>query len=194
MISRSLLEQYYLQQNKSMQDIATLLGCSLHKVSYYMKKHGIKRRTRSDAAYLKHNPTGDPFSQKTIASQADAVLFGTGIGLYWGEGTKANKYSVRLGNSDPELIKTFMKFLVELFSVCKDDLRFSLQLFSDTDPEEALVFWVARLGVKRSQFYKTTVTISGSIGTYRKKSTYGVATVYYHNKKLRDLLVRMLPR
>ena len=86
-----------------------------------------------------------------------------------------------------------MTFLIKIFGVQKKDMRFGLQLFSDTDPLEALEYWVKKLKVKHSQFYKVTVTISGSLGTYRKKSQYGVVTIYYHNKKLRDLLVGMLP-
>ena len=177
-----------------MQEIATELGCSLHKVAYYMNKHDIKRRSRSQATYLKHNPNGDPFAPRAVGSRADAKLLGMGLGLYWGEGTKANRHSVRLRNTDPELIRTFMTFLIELFGVHKEDLRFGLQLFTDIDPEETLLFWVTKLDVKPSQFYKITSTISGSIGTYRKKSQHGVVTVHYHNKKLRDLLVGMLPR
>jgi hypothetical protein len=87
----------------------------------------------------------------------------------------------------------FMRFLIELFGVDKDDLRFSLQIFSDIDPEEALMYWTHELGADRSQFYKPTVTISGSLGTYRR-SLYGVVTINYLNKKLRDILVGMLPR
>jgi hypothetical protein len=117
-----------------------------------------------------------------------------GIGLYWGEGNKANKYAVRLGNTDPELIKVFMKFLVEIFDVKVNDMRFQLQTFTDIDTETALHYWTKVLKVDKSQFYKVHVTISGSIGTYKKRSKYGVVTVYYHNKKLRDILVEMLPR
>ncbi len=32
-------------------------------------------------------------------------------------------------------------------------------------------------------------TRSGKIGTYRQKSAHGVVTVYFHNKKLRDILL-----
>lgn len=194
MIDKHLLEKHYVVDRKSMQEIALLLGCSQHKVVYYMDKHGIKRRSRSEAIYQKHNPGGDPFKVKSVVSMADAKLLGVGLGLYWGEGTKANKYSVRLGNTDPELIKTFMTFLTELFGVRMEDMRFGLQIFTDIDPEDALEYWVGKLGVKPSQFYKITGTISGSIGTYRKKSAYGVVTLYYNNKKLRDILVDMLPR
>ena len=120
-------------------------------------------------------------------------LFGLGLGLYWGEGTKANKHSVRLGNTDPDLIVKFIQFLMRFFKIQKKDMRFGLQIFSDMHPQEAMNYWRKKLGVRKDQFYTVTVTRSGKIGTYRKKSRYGVLTVYYHNKKLRELLVNMLP-
>lgn len=193
-MERKVLEKLYLINGASMQEIATQHGCSVHKIAYYMDKYQINRRSISEAVYKKHNPNGDPYKIKPIATLVDAQLLGLGLGLYWGEGTKANKHSVRLGNSDPQLIKQFMLFLIRLFGVKKSDFHFSLQIFSDIEPSEALLYWSRTLKVETSQFYKTTVTISGSIGTYRQKSKYGVVTLYYHNKKLRDLLVESLPR
>lgn len=189
-----MLENLYIQRHYSMQEIAMQHGCSLNKVVYWADKHGIKRRSISDAIYLRNNPNGDPFHIKKITTLEDAQLFGLGVGLYWGEGTKANNSSVRLGNTDPELLKAFMRFLTESCGVPKEKLKFGLQLFTDIDPEAALAYWMQQLEAKSSQFYKITVTISGSLGTYRKKSMYGVVTIYYHNKKLRDILVNFLPK
>ena len=176
-----------------MQEIATILKCSLHKVAYWMEKHALKTRSRSDATYLKRNPDGDPFSFRLPRNFEEAKLFGLGIGLYWGEGTKADRNSVRLGNTDQQLIKKFIQFLVTFFSIEKSDMRFYLQIFSDISPGVAMDFWIKKLTIQRSQFSKPVVTKSGSIGTYRKKSEYGVLTVMYHNKKLRDLLVGLVP-
>ncbi|MFZ3009826.1 MAG: hypothetical protein WA030_02285 [Candidatus Microsaccharimonas sp.] len=159
-----------------------------------MHRYGINRHSISDAIYQQHNPDGDPFVIRDINTMELARLYGLGVGLYWGEGNKANKYAVRLGNTDPELLKVFMKFLVEVFGVKTDDMRFQLQTFTDIDTKLALQYWTKVLGVDKTQFYKVHVTISGSIGNYKKKSEYGVVTVYYHNKKLRDILVGMLPR
>jgi hypothetical protein len=193
MIKRNDLEEMYLINRLSLADIAKRLNCSVHKVTYWMDKYKIQKRTISEAIYLKHNPKGDPFSVRPIKTRADAELLGLGLGLYWGEGAKANKYSIRLGNTDPELLKTFIRFLTDLFGVKKDAIRFGLQIFTDIEPEKALNYWVKMLDTKPSQFYKIIVTISGSLGTYRKKSPYGVVTVYYNNKKLRDIIVGMLP-
>lgn len=192
-IAKDKLKLLYISNGSSMQEIAVELECSVHKVVYWMDRHQIRRRTISEAIYQKHNPNGDPFVVKPIVTMADAELLGMGIGLYWGEGTKANKHSVRLGNTDPALLRKFMEFLIELFGVSKQDMKFGLQIFTDINPEEALAFWTRALEVSPSQFYKIHVTISGSLGTYKRKSSYGVVTVYFHNKKLRDILVGMLP-
>ncbi len=177
-----------------MAEIANECGCSIHKIQYWMKKHRIQSRSISDASYIKHNPNGDPFLWSPPRSSEDHILYGLGMGLYWGEGTKSCLSGVRLGNTDPKLLLSFMKFLIRFFHVQKKDFRFGLQIFSDLNPKDALDYWTKMLRVSKSQFHpKVIVTRSGSLGTYRKKSLYGVVTVLYHNKKLRDALCARLP-
>ncbi len=192
MIEKERLTKLYLEKANSMQAMEKKWGCSLNTEQYWMDKYGVKRRSISNAIYLKNNPKGDPFSFSPPRSRKESELYGIGLGLFWGEGTKANKDSVRLGNTDPELIQKFMEFLIRFFGVKKGNFRFGLQVFTDIDLNEALDFWVKKLKIKRSQFYKPVVSISGSIGNYRRKSRYGVLTVMYHNKKLRDLLMSKL--
>ena len=116
------------------------------------------------------------------------------MGLYWGEGTKADKKSVRLGNTDPMLIEKFIEFLVKILGFDKNRIKFSLQIFSDVNSEEAKNYWTSQLEIRPTQFYKKiTITKSGKVGTYRKKNKYGVLTIYCHNTKLRNILIDMLP-
>ncbi|MDO8486533.1 MAG: hypothetical protein Q7S77_02465 [Candidatus Staskawiczbacteria bacterium] len=147
----------------------------------------------SEAIYVKNHPKGDPFKVIFPSSLEEAKLFGLGVGLYWGEGTKANKNTVRLGNSDPAIIRTFVKFLITFFKIDKKDLRFHLHTFTDISLKEAKKYWKKELKIKDTQFYKPTITITGKLGNYRKKSKYGVLTVYYANTKLRNILVNLLP-
>lgn len=193
-MDKNELSTLYTTQQLSSAQIAIRLDCSINKVNYWLAKHSIPKRSISDAVYIKHNPNGDPFRIVEIDTIGKAQLLGMGLGLYWGEGTKANKYAIRLGNSDPELIKTFIRFLTELYQVNRDHLRFGLQVFSDLDPKSSLKYWTTELGVSENQFYKIHITPSNSLGTYRQKSKHGVLTVYYHNKKLRDIIVNALPR
>jgi len=192
-MDKKILFDLYVNKRKSMQEIAEIFSCSLNKIKYWMDKYKIKTRSISEAVYIKNNPNGDPFIFNKPITLEQAKLLGLGIGLYWGEGTKADKGSVRLGNTDPELIKNFILFLKNIFGIRKKDLRFGLQLFTDIDKNSAMDFWVKKIKIKPSQFYKIIITKSQSLGTYRRKSEYGVLTVYYHNKKLRDLIVSLLP-
>ncbi len=193
MIAKEKLETLYVKQGKSMKCIADILGCSLHRVNYWMQKYSIEIRSISDAIYLKNNPDGDPFIFHEPVTIKEWELYGFGLGLYWGEGTKADRGSVRLGNSDPGIIAKFMEFLIVIFKVKRKDFKFGLQLFTDVNKKEAMDFWTKCLRINERQFYKITVSPSVSQGTYRKKAKYGVLTVYYHNKKLRNLLVSLLP-
>lgn len=189
MIEESFLVDKYVIKKMSVREIATILDCSENKVNYWLQKFQIKKRTISEAVYQKNNPDGDPFQNKDFSSKADWFLYGLGLGLYWGEGTKANKNSVRLGNTDPDLILSFLKFLEEIYKIDKNKLKFGLQIFSDCPQDKALKYWTSKLRVPASAFYKVVVTQSGKIGNYRHKNQYGVLTVYFSNTKLRDMIV-----
>lgn len=171
-----------------MKEVSDRLKCSIGKVNYWMKKHDIQKRSRSNAAYVKHNPKGDPFKFNKPKTLEESFLFGLGLGLYWGEGTKSNKQSIRLGNTDPYLIKYFIKFLKNIYQIQDKKLTFGLQIFSDMDKDKALNFWINQLGVDEDKFQKVIVTKSGKKGTYNRKIKHGVLTVYCSNVKLRSII------
>ncbi len=193
-LCKEKLIELYIDKKYSSAKIAQIFNCSENKVNYWLKKYDIPKRSISEAIYIKANPAGDPFFVKTPETMDEAILYGIGVGLYWGEGTKMNKYAVRLGNTDPALIKKFIEFLIRIYNIDQKKLRFGLQIFSDMKPKKALNFWRRELGVSVSQFYKIMITPSNSIGTYRNKTKYGVLTIHFNNKKLRDILCEDLKR
>lgn len=182
----NLLQHLYLEQKKSMQEIADMQKVSLTKVAYWLNKHKIKSRPRSEALYVKNNPNGDPFKIIKVTSKEDNFLLGLGLGLWWGEGSKRHKHAVRIGNSDPMLIKSFMKFMVEIMGVNKNKFRFGLQVFSDLNVTEVKSKWINALEIEESQFFPTTiVTPKRGKGNYKNINEWGVVTLYYSNIKLR---------
>lgn len=194
MITKKVIENLYYIEKFSMKEISKKLGCSHTQVSYWAKKHNIKIRSISEGVYLKNNPKGDPFVFREPKNKEEAILYGLGIGLYWGEGTKASKASIRLGNTDPDLILTFILFLETFFSIQKKELRFGIQVFSDMSLGDVLSFWAIKLMVKKSQFMKTIITPSRNKGTYLKKIQHGVITIYFHNTKARNLLCSLIEK
>jgi len=186
------LKRLYIKEKKSSANIAKIFDCSENKINYWLKKNKIPKRSVSEAMYVKNNPKGDPFKLKPPRNASEARLFGLGIGLYWGEGTKASKNTVRLGNSDAKLLKIFITFLIRFFGIKKEDLRFHLHIFTDIKIDDAKGYWIKELNISEEQIYKPFVSITGSLGTYRRKSEYGVMTVYYGNTKLRNKLVHLI--
>lgn len=181
------------QSGMSMAEIAKRHDWSIHKVQWHLDKVGIARRNRSDATYLKRNPDGDPFCVKEPQTITEALLLGYGLGLYWGEGTKSDSTSVRLGNTDPALLQKFVEFLTTTCGVPANRIRYGLQIFEDINPQDAIDYWLKTLSITREQLLPTVViSPRQGHGTYRKKSRYGVVTVYFNNKKLRNILVGML--
>jgi len=190
------LRDLYIVKRHSAADIGRLLRCSEHKVNYWLLKYNITKRSISEAVYAKCNPHGDPFKIKAVKTLEDAKLLGLGLGLYWGEGNRKNKHSVRLGNTDPRLIGRFIQFLMEICGVRCGKFRFSLQIFGDMPKKKTLDFWIAELKdfrVTKEQFFKTTVTPYRGVGNYREKSKYGVLTVHVSNSKLKAAIDSMLP-
>ena len=192
-LSKDILQKFYAVNKNSVSQIAKKLRCSEHKINYWLAKFKIPKRSISESVYLYHNPLGDPFKILSPQTTEEAFLLGLGVGLYWGEGTKSNKNTVRLGNTDPKLIKKFIEFLIKVCGIKKNKLRFGLQIFSDMSINEALKFWQHKLTMSKKQFFPTTVvTPARSLGTYRQKTKHGVLTIYYCNKKLRDILCQMV--
>src|SRR6266487_4291168 len=116
-LSKEVLDLLYYERGLSMTQIAEQLTCSVNKVVYWMDKYGLKRRCTSGAIYLRRNPTGDPFDIQTPKSDEELALFQLALGLYIGEGKKRDREQVALSNSDPRVIRVFLRFLRELCRV-----------------------------------------------------------------------------
>lgn len=194
LISKLELSDLYLKKKYSVSSIASEFKCSQSKVNFWLKKYNIKKRSISDAIYMHHNRAGEPFSSIDFKRSETSFILGLGIGLYWGEGNKVNKHSIRLGNTDPDLIFNFIKFLKTIFKIKESKLRFGLQVFNDVNSDVAINFWKSKLNVNDNQFQKVVVSKVRGIGTYKNKSKYGVLTIYFNNKKLRNIIMNEIDK
>jgi len=170
-----------------MMEISRNVGYSLSGVRYWMDKYNIPRRPRDEANYLKYNSKGNPFKIKRLKTKKDVALFNLGIGLFLGEGTKKNKYSVVLTNSDPKIIKLFLAFLKTICAVEDFKIRAALNVFDDINLEEVLSFWQKETDIPYSRFTASTIRKSKG-GTYKNKSKHGTLTIYVSNTKLKRLI------
>lgn len=191
LFTKQKLSQLYANK-MSFFDIANYYGCSLHKISYWMKKFGIQARSRSDALYVKLNPDGDPFKIKYNLTDEEKFLFGLGLGIYWGEGNKASPHSVRVANTDPSLIRAFRTFLRSICQINENKIHYSIVCFKDTEPKIATDHWTRELRVEAKEFGKIVQIKSQGKGTYLKKSAFGVCTLTVSNIKLKRWIMAQI--
>ncbi len=180
-------------RGKSLQDISLLKHCSVHKIRYWMNKYTIKKRSRSEALYIKYNPHGNPFITPLEPNQNDASFqYGLALGLYWGEGNKMSPHAIRITNTDPGVILLFRKFLVDQCHIQKNKIKYSIVGFEDIGETTIKNYWAKTLQVNENVFGKIVLIAQQGKGTYLKKSKFGVCTLTVCNVKLKSWFMETL--
>ena len=102
------------------------------------------------------------------------------------EGAKGRN-TVKLTNSDPELLVYFMRFLRQHFAVPDERVKFALNLFADhvEQREQIERYWLTRLASLRSSLRASTVnTLKYSQNKRVNKLRYGTASLIVHNTQI----------
>jgi hypothetical protein len=114
-------------------------------------------------------------NQGRLMAKENNPLLIAGCMLYWGEGFKS-KTSCGLANTDPNLLKYFIKFLTNCFDVEKKDLTLRINCHTNNGllVSEIEEYWVNVLNVPHSCLRKTTVNKVSSYSQRKKskKQTY----------------------
>lgn len=131
-------------------------------------------------------------ASRSLGTLSKRELFIAGLFLYWGEGTKAARDVVALTNTDPSMIKFFIKWL-QIIGVNKKDLRVKLHLYSDMDVEDKTNFWSKTLKIPLTNFRKPYIKDSKfSSLTYKNSFGHGTCMVSYGNSNIHNKIIMSL--
>lgn len=104
--------------------------------------------------------------------------------LYLAEGSKSKRGSLMFGNSDPEIVRLFMKLLRQSYVVDETKFRCTLQCRADQDIVTVEKFWAKITKIPLKQFYKPQID-SRTLGRPTKKENYkGVCRIDYFSSKV----------
>lgn len=180
-----LMRLYYAEQ-RSMQEIADLFGCSANKIVYWMNYYGLERRQISDAVYAKWNPDGDPFCIHEPQTLEEHQLFALAIGLYMGEGAKTQG-RLLFANNHVGMHRIFLLFLERICGVDRSKVSAVINIFDDCDIEQVTMWWCEQLNLSKDQFFAPFIRTSK--GTeYTKKTQYGTLSLSFVNIKLAKIV------
>lgn len=113
---------------------------------------------------------------------SQSVFFSSGLVLYLAEGSKTSNYAVSLANTEPRVIRFFIKWLCRFFKVQKHKLRVHLHLYEHMDIEKEKKFWKNELDFERHQFYKPYITKNKKASfLYKESFRHGTCSVSLSN-------------
>jgi hypothetical protein len=90
--------------------------------------------------------------------------------LYWGEGGKKD---FNFTNSDPEMIRIFVKCLENILKVDQKDIRVSIRIYEDLDRNTCLSHWSKITCIPVKEFVNVDVLKAKKTG----KLTYGLCRI-----------------
>lgn len=131
----------------------------------------VKRNKMQTHLARKRAKNTNDTASKEIGKISKRELLLIGVALYWGEGYKKLRvkngierthHTVSFTNSDPEMIKVFMKFITDIAKTPLEKIRINLRIFKHINEKEAVEYWCNVTGLNRNNFYKTSYVISKS--------------------------------
>lgn len=209
---RELAIQLRIKDRLSYGAIREKLGVSKSTLSYWLQdyplsEHEIKRARqrawlRGEASRERYRNTMRlkkvqldkevycKYREQMINISKESFLL-AGLMLYLGEGDKKNKSRVGLANSDPAVIKFFIKWLTDFMNVKKDKIHVELHLYENMDIKEETLFWEKIVNLPEKQFYKTQVRkIREGAFSYQGKQNHGTCSVIFPSvEKKREIMM-----
>ena len=120
-------------------------------------------------------------AKRDIGKITNRELSIVGFFIYWAEGGKTMRNTATFSNTDPSMLKVYLKWL-EILKISKDKLKIKLHLYKDMDKDIEISFWSRELGIPRSRFNKTLVKDSKmSDLSYKKSFGHGTCNIILHD-------------
>jgi hypothetical protein len=180
-ISKSTLSGWLSKYPLSQDRIRELRDKNPQRIEKYINTMKVKREEKFQRATDR--------IQKDINKISNRDLFVAGFFLYWAEGGKTGSGTLTFANTDPEMIKVFVRWL-DLLGVSKDRLKIKLHLYKDMNIYKEIKFWSKKLAVDRSQFSKSYVKDSLFAElTYKNGFGHGTCNVILHDANMQRYIL-----
>lgn len=152
-VSKSTLSKWF--KNDSISDSVKK---TLQNKNYEESRHRIMNLNKTRGNLLNvYYEQAENEALNALKVFSNNTLFVFGVAAYWGEGDKASKNGFRISNSDPEFIRLFIKFMINICKVEKQKIRLYLMIYADSDPTKVLDYWSKKVGLDQGYFAKPYV-------------------------------------
>lgn len=182
-VSKSTLSLWLRDLPLSDSRIRKLRDYSAVRIERCRNTKAEKKQSRLSAVYKKVS--------SNIGKLSDREMFLCGLFLYWGEGSKTNRYSVEITNTDPAMIK-FTLLWFETIGINKEFLVVRLKIYKDMNKIKILEYWSKLLNISQSQFRFHIKKSNQSDITYKSGFGYGTCSVVYWDRDKGEYITQCL--
>jgi hypothetical protein len=119
---------------------------------------------------------------RTMA-RSGSPLHAAGCMLYWGEGSKSRRVA-QITNSDPDLLRLFIRFLEECYSVRREAMVFRCTVYENQDAPAIERFWLNYLGLPPSSLRRSTISRRQADPSRRRELPYGTARLSVYSTQI----------
>mgnify|MGYP006056923607 CR=1 FL=1 len=160
-----------------------------------LRAHSPKRieKFRNTMREKKEKRIGEMFRivSKEVGTFTQRELFIAGFFLYWAEGGKTKHYNITLSNTDPSMLRFYLKWVYSL-GVPKEKIKVRLQLYSDMNIEKEIQFWATKLTVKSTQFKKPYIKESKLLDLTQKGFGHGTCNISVDDRDISEYVIQGL--
>jgi transposase len=166
-LSKSTLSVWLRNYPLSKQRIQELRDWNEQRIEKYRETMRKKRQARLDKTYDEQ--------KKIILPLTKREFFIAGLMLYWGEGEKTKLQGVGVSNTDPSVIKFFIRWVAMSLSSPKNKIKIQLHLYNDMNIKKELNYWSRTLNIPLKQFNRPYIKKTSS-DRINHKGSFGHGT------------------
>lgn len=180
-VSKSTLSYWLRDYPLSKERINELRGRSERRIEKFRKTMRAKRERRLNGFYREEKRKWLPLSKRE--------LFIAGLFLYWGEGGKTVRHTISLNNTDPQVMKFTLHWLIEALEIPREKIRVYLHLYSDMDVGKEMGFWSKELKIPLSRFVKPYIKKSKKADIDHKGFGHGTCGLLVCDTRLKERIL-----
>ena len=126
--------------------------------------------------------------EKDIGALSKREIFLCGFFLYWGEGYKTARYKTALANTDPFMMKFFLKWLLVL-GVPQAKIKARIHVYPDMDKKVIKDFWCTELSLSEKNVSLYMKKAKSKKITYKGGFGYGTCNLYVGGRDLQEYVI-----
>lgn len=180
-ISKSTLSRWLRSIPLTKNQLVNLRDRNQERIEKFILTMRLKKEKRLDQYYQHEKSRILPLSTKEI--------YLSGIFLYWGEGNKTSRSSISVSNTDPEVLKFTIFWMIKSLKIKKEKIKIYLHLYSDMNVKQEINYWSDQLNINLKYFSKPYIKKTRKIFINQKGFGHGTCTVVFNNTQLKETLL-----